>query len=340
MARMELSIIIPVYKTPIDLFRRCMASVLSWPGDGIEIIVVIDSPGDPIEDEVRVIASQDRRILVLRNEKNMGPSCSRNRGIDAAIGDYVMMVDADDEIVPQVCVRALYACRKNGYAFCGVSRVFPWQRDGIDITETHKLYCGSIMECCNNSIEYIINRLDMSSSGVIFDKKFLNSNKLRYPEDLRQNEDFVFVTSIISKCPVVGLNDEYGYKINWHAASLSCNSDLMCYENQLIACGKVLNLIKDLPMSNAILRFYANHGYNQLFSGWHKFRIRRHEDENLCGRIQATAFQYIARYDVILSMLAKVIICMAARTPWLLFRPMQLWNIVFRIVRKFNLYYR
>lgn len=336
---MILSIIIPIFKTPPELFELCMNSVLAWSGEEVEFILVIDSPNHPIEKSVYEYAAKDRRIRVFRNNENRGPSYSRNRGINEAKGEYVLMVDADDSIVPHICQKALDYCQRMKLAYCAVARVYPWQKDGIDCHETHQLYVGSLIDSTTD-IETILSKIDMQSSGVVYDLRFLNSKQVRYPEDIRQNEDFVFLTSVVAKGGNVGLWDEYGYIFHGHANSLSHIRDQNCYENQLSAANKIYNLINKYNLSYRILLFYANHAYNQVFAPWHRVQFDSVARKRIAVlELGNAAKRYVTLYDLCLRQPAKLLIQFVSVLPVTMFLRPPLVHYGFRFLRKFGWYF-
>lgn len=339
---MRLSIVIPVYKTPENLFKACMTSVLSWEGDDIEIVLVIDSPDDSIESVVYSYACADDRVRVLRNDKNMGPSYSRNRGIDAARGNYVMMVDADDKIKPDICAKALAVCESECLAFCAVSRAYPWQKELNKAQKgTGRLFRGRLCIDSYGGILRILTNVDMSSSGIVFDKKLLDLKHLRYPEDLRQNEDFVFVTSLLATGVEAGLWDECGYDVVWHSGSLSGNTSARRFVDELCAGSRILQILKGIDLPVDIARFYAEHGYNQIFEGWRTLdSARRKELAQYNLPLGVTIGEYLERYRSILCLVARVAARLSAVAPCFLFKPLPLCNWLFRASRKAGLYYR
>lgn len=100
-----ISIIVPVYNVE-QYLRRCIDSLINQTLKEIEIILVDDGSTDSsgsICDEYEI---KDNRIRVI-HKNNRGLSHSRNIGIDIAKGKYILFVDSDDFIHPQM-IEILY----------------------------------------------------------------------------------------------------------------------------------------------------------------------------------------------------------------------------------------
>lgn len=89
------SIIIPVYKVKEEYLRKCIESVINQTFKDIEIILIDDGSPDNCGAICDEYAQIDNRIKVIHKE-NGGVSSARNAGLDNAIGEYIMFVDADD----------------------------------------------------------------------------------------------------------------------------------------------------------------------------------------------------------------------------------------------------
>lgn len=100
----RVTVIIPTYKRSVEFLSRAVKSVIDQTYKNIEIIVIDDSPSNYIErDNIKKymdsIVNQD--IKYYQNEKNMGGSLARNRGIELATGEYISFLDDDDEYMPE-----------------------------------------------------------------------------------------------------------------------------------------------------------------------------------------------------------------------------------------------
>lgn len=91
-----ISVIISVYNAA-PYIRRCIDSIRNQSYSDLEIIAVDDGSTDESGIICEDLAIQDKRIVVI-HKKNGGNASARNAGIDAARGDFLTFVDADDYI--------------------------------------------------------------------------------------------------------------------------------------------------------------------------------------------------------------------------------------------------
>lgn len=99
---MKLSIIVPVYNVEAFL-KKCVDSLLAQdlPQDAYEIVLVDDGSTDGSGTLCDTLATDQGNIRVV-HQQNRGLSGARNAGIPVASGDYVMFVDSDDYLCPNV----------------------------------------------------------------------------------------------------------------------------------------------------------------------------------------------------------------------------------------------
>lgn len=99
-----ISIIIPVYKAEKYL-DGCIASVVSQTFEDMEILLVDDGSPDRCPALCDRWAEKDPRIRVL-HRPNRGAASARNAGIEAATGQFLAFVDADDRLRKDAMERA------------------------------------------------------------------------------------------------------------------------------------------------------------------------------------------------------------------------------------------
>src|ERR1700728_4659534 len=93
------SAVIPTRGRP-ELLRRAVRSALAQTLREIEVVVVIDGPDPDTHVVLQELVQQDGRLRVLELPSNVGGSDARNRGVDAAAGEWIAFLDDDDEWFP------------------------------------------------------------------------------------------------------------------------------------------------------------------------------------------------------------------------------------------------
>lgn len=91
-----ISVVIPLYNKEKSI-AQSLKSVLVQTYTNFEIVVVDDGSTDKSVEEVRSIG--DDRIQLL-GQSNAGPSKARNTGVKNSKGDWIVFLDADDELLP------------------------------------------------------------------------------------------------------------------------------------------------------------------------------------------------------------------------------------------------
>jgi glycosyltransferase involved in cell wall biosynthesis len=93
---MRFSVVIPVYNRS-EIVGEAIASVLNQSVADFEVIVVDDGSTDGTAEMIRKRYGSEVRLL---QQENKGPGAARNRGIEAARGEYVTFLDSDDVWFP------------------------------------------------------------------------------------------------------------------------------------------------------------------------------------------------------------------------------------------------
>jgi glycosyltransferase involved in cell wall biosynthesis len=100
--RPAVSIVIPVYDGAATI-GRALDSVLAQSFTDFEVVVVDDASRDDLAGALARF--RDRRVRVLRHERNRGAAAARNTGIAEAQGELIAFLDADDEWLPEKLAR-------------------------------------------------------------------------------------------------------------------------------------------------------------------------------------------------------------------------------------------
>lgn len=97
----KVSVVMSVYKEPLDWIQESIDSILQQTFIDFEFIIINDNPE---REELYVFLEDNRvkddRIIIINNEQNIGLTKSLNKGLDRAQGKYVARMDADDIAMP------------------------------------------------------------------------------------------------------------------------------------------------------------------------------------------------------------------------------------------------
>jgi glycosyltransferase involved in cell wall biosynthesis len=118
------TVVIPTHNRS-GLLSRTLRSVLAQRGVELQVIVVDDGSSDDTPSMVARLA--DARVTLLRNERALGVSSARNRGIAAAAGQWIAFLDDDDLWAPEKLARQVGGAESTGrlWACCGTVTVSP-----------------------------------------------------------------------------------------------------------------------------------------------------------------------------------------------------------------------
>lgn len=99
-----ISVIIPTYNRA-HLISRAIGSVINQTYTNWELLVVDDASEDNTEEVIKKIS--DSRIKFIKCKLNVGNAGARNAGIKNSIGEYIVFLDSDDEMMPD-CLEVFF----------------------------------------------------------------------------------------------------------------------------------------------------------------------------------------------------------------------------------------
>lgn len=97
MGRMMVSIIIPVFNTPLDKLNMCLDSIQRQTYQNYEVILVDNGSLDSMFEQYKTLSGHYPKTRIVQQNSG-GVSAARNRGLDEANGAYITYIDSDDLI--------------------------------------------------------------------------------------------------------------------------------------------------------------------------------------------------------------------------------------------------
>ncbi len=206
---MNVSVIIPTHNRA-RLLERALQSVLAQARPAQEIIVVDDGSDDGTTEIVRARFPQ----VYCIGQRNQGVSNARNQGIEAASGDWLALLDSDDEWLPQklACQERMLIDNPQ-YKICHTDEI--WIRNGrrVNAMKKHTKAGGFIFEHC-------LPRCAISPSSVLIHRSVFGKTGL-FNEALPACEDYDLWLRICARFPVLYVNRSLIIKHGGHADQLS-----------------------------------------------------------------------------------------------------------------------
>lgn len=103
----KVTIIVPIYNVE-QYIHKCVDSILKQTYGNLEVILVDDGSPDSCPRICDAYKENDIRVRVI-HKVNGGLSDARNAGLDAATGDYITFIDADDYYAPNAIEKLMEA---------------------------------------------------------------------------------------------------------------------------------------------------------------------------------------------------------------------------------------
>lgn len=166
------SIIIPLYNTDIDVFKRCLKSITNQDFKDLEVIVIDDHSKVDYNGVIRYY-QQFLKLKYIKLENNFGPGTARRIGLENATGTYINFMDSDDELYDNASILKLVEkFRVKPYLNMVAGLAYEELRDGsLRLRERNFIWVF----------------------GKLFKRSFLEENGLTF-NDTRANEDNGFTT--------------------------------------------------------------------------------------------------------------------------------------------------
>jgi len=177
----RVSVVIPCYRDAATL-GLALASLHGQTRRVEEIIVVNDC--SPETDRIEAVLQRYPQVVYIRNERNLGLAASRNVGLNAATGDVISFLDADDELHPQKIEFQLRVFRPEIAVTCQVRRI----GDSCELAET--AHCDNefkVREVAES--DSIVMRNSLTGAALMISRELL-AEFGGYDESLRSCEDF------------------------------------------------------------------------------------------------------------------------------------------------------
>lgn len=285
---MKFSIIIPVYnKAPY--LDSCISSVINQTYKNLEIIIIDDGSTDNSLEICEKYRERDERIELI-SQPNKGVSVARNLGIQKASGEWIYFLDADDYLELDAFEILMNEIKLNpdiNIIQFGLNQIKNNQYITFEQPE-RCIYANGVDIIKNNDKQRYVAWLHLIKKSIIID------NNIRFFEDMRHNEDILFMYQVFLSTKNILRIDRslYNHVISDNSVSRSEIKKIQIinnlqYVDRLIFFCKKENLEKSLSKElNERFKVYfiSLSEYNQLksnisfFQKYYRKIFRKHKD--------------------------------------------------------------
>lgn len=211
-----ISLIIPCYNSEQTL-RKCLNSAIQQSYNNLEIIVVDDGSTDGTSIIYQNFQSKDNRIKILK-QHNSGVSTARNKGLEAATGEYICFVDSDDWVEKNYCSELYTLLIKENADIAIIEALYEDENGNIIF---YKPICENKIFDRRGALALLLEDKVIQSHpwGKLYKADIFKN--VRFPEDLKSFEDYSTLFKVFDKAIKVVKSNEKLYHYIQYDDSLS-----------------------------------------------------------------------------------------------------------------------
>ena len=224
-----ISILVPCYNVEKYL-EQCLDSIVNQTLKDIEIICINDGSTDSTLDIIKSYAKSDKRIVII-DKQNEGYGKSMNRGLDAATGKYIGIVESDDwvdsnmfqELTDIAEKHNVDVVKSNFYRFTKDSEEINILPEHLSLNDLNK----KIIPRKNTGIFFT----QPSIWSAIYKREFLNNNNIRFletPGASYQDTGFIFKVLVMSEQIWITDKTYLHYRCDNENSSVKSTNKIFC----------------------------------------------------------------------------------------------------------------
>ncbi len=218
------SVIIPVLNG-VPFIARAVRSALNQTGVQVEVLVADNGSTDGTWSILEGLAAADRRVRPLDASAQRGAGFARNAGLDAATGDWIAVLDADDVMYPTRLERLIaFAEQRRAGVVADNQRLVDMRGKFLRLAWSPKAFPHSI-----DAAGFITSNLnawrsmDFGFLKPVFRREVISASGMRYPSHIRVGEDSHFLYLLLKSGQLLHLCRD-AYYIYYQTPGSLCRS--------------------------------------------------------------------------------------------------------------------
>lgn len=202
--KFKVSIIVPCYNAA-NYVNKTIDSIVNQTMTDIEAIFVDDGSKDnTLEVLKKKLLNLEIDYKIVQKE-NGGVSSARNKGLEIATGKYVLFLDSDDFIEPNM-LELMYNKIEEldlDSVFCGYDYV-NMNGEYYKKYDDRFKYIENTQDGFKTLEDILLNNIHIWTGCILYKRELLIKNNLKYYEGCNYGEDFEFICKAITKSNKVG----------------------------------------------------------------------------------------------------------------------------------------
>ena len=228
---MRVSVVMPCYQSG-ETVERSVRSVQAQTMADWELIAVDDGSTDDTLARLRALQKDEPRMRVV-HQSNAGVSAARNAGIDAARGEWLFFLDADDRLTPDALATLLDMADDALDVVCGA-----YEMRYADEGGRSERYA-----CADGDLQIVLESLIRGDSALnsmcarLYRTSFIQQHGIRAPLGVRVGEDVLFNLDAFAVARAWRMSDRviYIYEFGGDSAMTRARRDVYARSRDMLA---------------------------------------------------------------------------------------------------------
>ena len=226
----SVSIIVPVYNTEKYL-PKCLDSIIAQTFSDFECLIIENGSSDRSGKICDIYAAKDKRIKVIHQE-GKSVSFARNTGLDIASGQWIVFVDSDDWVEPNLLDVALRTAQEHP------ADIIQWNyisEGGKQIKRPRQLQAGFFAVSPDKELPGWFAMI----WSRMYSRVFIEENNIRFDKELFFGEDGLFSIQALASAKTIWNTDKALYHYVNREDSIINTMDIKAVNNKILAAKKI-----------------------------------------------------------------------------------------------------
>lgn len=278
MSSIKVSIILPVYQVE-KYIEKCANSLFSQSLQDIEIIFVDDASPDNsikiVKDTLNKYPDRKDQVKIISHKKNMGVSRSRQDGVDAAQGEYIIHCDPDDWVEKNTYEILYNNAKKGNYDMVTCDFIMEFKNSNKRIFHDFNI--------SHSQLQYelldINGKIRASLCNRLIKKDFIITSNVKFNEEISMMEDLLYLYPLhMNTKNTLHIPQPLYHYNQTNSNSLSHEFSFRQLNGRIKALQILYNQNQDIPTQKLIRKRIVNTALLPIIS-YHRFQpdlFRKH----------------------------------------------------------------